>query len=54
MNTVRLDIDMLTWDRSQEMLFVALELAKKVDNERFSNAPNMIFYLVREIAELIA
>jgi hypothetical protein len=38
---------------SKELLFFALERAKKVDNERSSKAPNMQFYLVKETPDLI-
>lgn len=39
---------------SQEMIFLALERAKRVDNERFSDAPNMLNYLIKEIPDSIA
>jgi hypothetical protein len=40
-------------DCTPEMLFHAIERAKRVDSERFSNAPNMLFYLVKEIPDSI-
>jgi hypothetical protein len=40
-------------DHSQQMIFLALERAKRADNERFSDAPSMVFYLVKEIPDLI-
>lgn len=33
----------------ERLCFFALERAKKVDNDRFSKAPNMLFYLIKEI-----
>jgi hypothetical protein len=39
---------------SREMIFLALEQAKRVDNERFSDAPNMLNYLIKEIPDSIA
>ena len=39
---------------SQELLFLALERAKKVDTERFFKAPNILFHLIKEIPALIA
>jgi hypothetical protein len=40
---------------TQELLFrTALERANKVDNEEFSSAPNMLFYLIRAVPDLIA
>jgi hypothetical protein len=38
---------------TKELLFRALERAKKVDNEQFSKAPNMLFYLVKESPDFI-
>jgi hypothetical protein len=38
---------------SREVLFLALERAKKVDNERFSKAPNLLFHVIKEAPELI-
>jgi hypothetical protein len=35
--------------RTPEMLFLAIERAKRVDSERFSHTPNMFFYLAKEI-----
>jgi hypothetical protein len=40
-------------DHTQQMIFLALERAKRADNERFSDAPSMVFYLVKEIPDLI-
>ena len=37
-----------------ELLFFALERAKKVDSKQFSKAPNMLFYLIKESPDLIA
>jgi hypothetical protein len=37
----------------ERLCFFALERAKKVDNDRFSKAPNMLFYLIKEIPDLI-
>jgi hypothetical protein len=39
---------------TKELLFLALERAKKVDNEQFSKAPDMLFYLIKELPDLIA
>ena len=58
----RLQVEKDTWaDRflehnnpSQELLFLALERAKKVDSIQFFKAPNMLFYLIKEIPDLIA
>ena len=58
----QLQVEKLTWVDlfleqeaiSREMIFLALERAKRVDNERFSNAPNMLNYLIREIPDSIA
>jgi Ran GTPase-activating protein (RanGAP) involved in mRNA processing and transport len=40
--------------RTKELLFRALERAKKLDNERFSKAPNMLFHLIKELPGVIA
>jgi hypothetical protein len=37
----------------KELIFRALERVKKVDNEQFSKAPNMLFYLVKESPDFI-
>jgi hypothetical protein len=58
----RLQVEKDTWvDRflepdacTKELLFLALERAKKLDNERSSKAPNMLFYLIKESPDLIA
>jgi Ran GTPase-activating protein (RanGAP) involved in mRNA processing and transport len=39
--------------RTKELLFRALERAKKLDNERFSKAPNMLFHLVKQLPDSI-
>jgi hypothetical protein len=39
---------------AQELLFLAMERAKEVDNEQYSKAPNMLFYLMKESPDLIA
>lgn len=40
---------------TKDLLFFALERAKKVDNnEQVSKAPNMVFYIVKELPDLIA
>lgn len=36
-------------DHTQQMFFLALERAKRADDERFSDAPNMVFYLVKQM-----
>ena len=40
-------------DYTQQMFFLALERAKRVDNERLSSVPNMVFHLVKEIPDFI-
>jgi hypothetical protein len=37
---------------SKELLFLALERAKKADNEHFSKAPNMLFHLIKQLPDL--
>ena len=57
----RLQVEKDTWVNrfleqdtpSKELLFLALERAKKVDNERFSKAPNMLFHLIKQLPDLI-
>jgi hypothetical protein len=58
----RLQVEKDTWvDRfleqhtsSRELLFLALERAKNVDNQQFSKAPNLLFHLIKESPELMA
>ena len=59
----QLQVEKHTWadwflnqnNRTRERICLyALERAKKVDKDRFSKAPNMLFYLVREMPDLIA
>jgi hypothetical protein len=38
---------------TKELLFGALERAKKVDKEQFSKAPNILFYLIKEAPDFI-
>ena len=38
---------------TNELLFRALERAKKVGNKRFSKAPDMLFYLIKESPDVI-
>jgi hypothetical protein len=38
---------------NKELLLLALERAQKVDNERFSKAPDMLFYLIKELSDLV-
>ena len=39
--------------RTKELLFCALERVKKLDNERFSKSPNMLFHLVKQLPDSI-
>jgi hypothetical protein len=58
----RLQVEKETWidqflnqdATTKELLFRALERAKKVDNEQFSKAPNILFYLIKESPDFIA
>jgi hypothetical protein len=38
---------------TKELLFLALERAKKADNERFSKAPDILFHLIKQVPDLI-
>jgi hypothetical protein len=38
---------------NKELLLLALERAQKVDNERFSKAPDMLFHLIKELSDLV-
>jgi hypothetical protein len=57
----RLQVEKETWvdqflvqdSPTKELLFRALERAKKVDKEQFSKAPNILFYLIKEAPDFI-
>jgi hypothetical protein len=37
---------------TKELLFLALERAKKADNGRFSKAPDILFHLIKQLPDL--